>query len=68
MSKYIQNLNKILANLEQVEVIISKVKSYDYRISDSRYLNILKVFKIFDWSKYTNLTLARVFLRDYINY
>lgn len=48
MSKYIQNLNKILANLEQVEVIIFKVKSYDYRILDSRYLNILKIFKIFD--------------------
>ena len=72
MVKHIQNLDKILADLEQAGVTIAGAKSQfcqaDINIigyicdTDSRHPNTSKVLKILDWPECTNITSARAFL------
>lgn len=76
--EYIQNLDKVLADLERVKVTIFKAKSqfcwagikiirYIYD-KNSRHLDISKVLNIFDWSECTNTILAQAFLGIYVYY
>lgn len=76
--EYIQNLDKILVDLEQASVIIARAKSqfsqanlkivgYIYD-TDGSHLNISKVQKIFDWPEYINVTSACKFTGVYVYY
>ena len=76
--EYIQNLNKILADLKWVGVTIARVKSQFCQAyikivkficdADGCHLDISKVLKILNWLECTNTTLAQVFLGVYIYY
>lgn len=76
--KYIQNLNKVLADLERARVTIAGAKSQFCRFgiksmryiydADGCYPEISKVFKIIDWLKCTDITLAYVFIGICIYY
>lgn len=73
-----QNLDKLLADLEQVEVTIAGAKSQFYQVSikiigyicniDGCHLNILKVLKILDWSECINTTSSCIFMGICIYY
>ncbi len=70
--EHIQNLDKVLADLEQVYVTITRAKSQFCRAglkivgyicdSDGRHPNTSKVLKIFDWPECTDVTSTRAFM------
>ena len=72
MVEHIQNLDKVLADLERAEVTIAGAKSQFCRAGikilgyicdvDGRHPDTSKVLKILDWLECTNTTSARAFL------
>ena len=70
--EYIQNLDKVLADLERAGVTITGAKSQFCRAgikiveyicdANGRHLDTSKVLKILDWPECTNITSARVFM------
>ena len=74
----IQNLDQVLVDLERARITIYVAKSQFYLASikiigyiydaDGRNLNISKILRIIDWSKYINITLVWTFLGIYIYY
>lgn len=70
--EHIQNLDKVLADLERVGVTIARGKSQFCRVGikivgyicdvDGRHPDTSKVLKILDWPKCTNATSARAFI------
>ena len=78
MLEYIQNLNKVLYNIERVEVTIFEEKSQFYILAirivryiynrNSRYPNKAKIKKIINQLSYKNLTKVKGFVSIYIYY
>ena len=75
---HIQNLDKVLADLEQARVTITRAKSqfcqagikiveYIYD-ADGRHPDTSKVFKILDWPECKNIISTRAFLRVCVYY
>ena len=70
--EYTQNLNKVLADLEQAGITIAGAKSLFCQIglkivnyicdADGRHPDTSKVLKILAWPEYTNVTSARIFM------
>ncbi len=70
--EHIQNLNKVLADLERADVTIAGAKSQFCRVglkimgyicdADGRHPDTSKVLKILDWPKCTDVTSARAFM------
>ena len=78
MVEHIQNLDKVLANLERAEVTIAGAKSQFCQAGikivgyicniDSCHLDTSKVLKILDWPKCMDTTSVSGFLRVCIYY
>lgn len=76
--EYIQNLNKILANLEQAGIKIAGTKSQFCQAGhkivsfisnvNGCYLDILKILKILDWPKWINILFVYAFIGVYVYY
>ena len=76
--KHIQNLDKILADLERAAVIIARGKSQFCRVGikivgyicdvDGCHPDTSKVLKILDWPECTDVTSTCTFIQVCVNY